>query len=295
MTVVRSWDPSTPNLRFTPEETRESLSVKVNDLRVPAGLHWHRIANLQDGIICNDTPEGVTGGVVQFVRTQPRLASSVGVRQRRLQYGRFLIESGCTFKIIREVLAHVPGTLTDTMVALIVGRPERVDWLRQFAPYTRSTKTGSTPSSVAGAGASRRWSSAHAVHSQPWTERALEQWDALPVLARLHRPVSVPLTRPDTGERLKREALTAQLAAAWKTASAGLRPAPARLFYDGGLNATPLAELTRRWAPRRVRWTCWTRGKADLTQRLGDTGAASPFVGIALATMATTSTATAAW
>ncbi|WP_163110866.1 DUF2875 family protein, partial [Acinetobacter baumannii] len=66
---------------------------------------------------------------------------------------------------------------------------------------------------------------------QPWTERALEQWDALPVLARLHRPVSVPLTRPDTGERLKREALTAQLAAAWKTASAGLRPAPARLFY----------------------------------------------------------------
>ncbi|MGZ0843228.1 type VI lipase adapter Tla3 domain-containing protein [Klebsiella pneumoniae subsp. pneumoniae] len=33
MTVVRSWDPSTPNLRFTPEETRESLSVKVNDLR----------------------------------------------------------------------------------------------------------------------------------------------------------------------------------------------------------------------------------------------------------------------
>lgn len=23
------------------------------------------------------------------------------------------------------------------MVALIVGRPERVDWLRQFAPYTK--------------------------------------------------------------------------------------------------------------------------------------------------------------
>lgn len=44
VTVVRGWDPSTPNLRFTPEETRESLSVKVNDLRVPAGLHWHRIA-----------------------------------------------------------------------------------------------------------------------------------------------------------------------------------------------------------------------------------------------------------
>ena len=40
MTVVRGWSPKTPNLRFTPEETQESLSIKVNDLRMPAGLHW---------------------------------------------------------------------------------------------------------------------------------------------------------------------------------------------------------------------------------------------------------------
>ncbi|MBG5751860.1 DUF2875 family protein, partial [Pseudomonas aeruginosa] len=121
----------------------------------------------------------------------------------------------------------------------------------------------------------------------PWTERALEQWDALPVLARLHRPVSVPLTRPDTGERLKREALTAQLAAAWKTASTGLRPAPARLFYDGGLNATPLAELTPALGAAQSSLDLLdSRESYDLTQRLGDTGAASPFVGIALATMA---------
>ncbi|MGP6219109.1 type VI lipase adapter Tla3 domain-containing protein, partial [Pseudomonas paraeruginosa] len=59
VTVVRGWDPNTPNLRFSAERTKRSLSVKVNNLRTPAGLHWHRIANLQDGIICNDTPEGV--------------------------------------------------------------------------------------------------------------------------------------------------------------------------------------------------------------------------------------------
>ncbi|MFU1922921.1 hypothetical protein ACM6PT_38100, partial [Klebsiella pneumoniae] len=97
----------------------------------------------------------------------------------------------------------------------------------------------------------------------------------------------VPLTHPDTGERLKREALTAQLAAAWKTASAGLRPAPARLFYDGGLNATPLAELTPALGAAQSSLDLLdSRESYDLTQRLGDTGAASPFVGIALATMA---------
>ena len=120
---------------------------------------------------------------------------------------------------------------------------------------------------------------------QPWTERALEQWDALPVLARLHRPVSVPLTRPDTGERLKREAHRTTGGAAW-TASAGLRPAPARLFYDGGLNATPLAELTPALGAASSLDLLDSRESYDLTQRLGDTGAASPFVGIALATMA---------
>ncbi|EPS0611347.1 type VI secretion system tip protein TssI/VgrG, partial [Pseudomonas aeruginosa] len=183
---------------------------------------------------------------------------------------------------------RVPGTLTDTMVALIVGRPERVDWLRQFAPYTKVNENRIDPEF-------RGWGwrkppvefRPTPFIPQPWTERALEQWDALPVLARLHRPVSVPLTRPDTGERLKREALTAQLAAAWKTASAGLRPAPARLFYDGGLNATPLAELTPALGAAQSSLDLLdSRESYDLTQRLGDTGAASPFVGIALATMA---------
>ncbi|MEM8006796.1 DUF2875 family protein, partial [Morganella morganii subsp. sibonii] len=95
------------------------------------------------------------------------------------------------------------------MVALIVGRPERVDWLRQFAPYTKVNENRIDPEF-------RGWGwrkppvefRPTPFIPQPWTERALEQWDALPVLARLHRPVSVPLTHPDTGERLKREALT---------------------------------------------------------------------------------------
>ncbi|RTS00353.1 DUF2875 domain-containing protein, partial [Pseudomonas paraeruginosa] len=246
VTVVRGWDSNTPNLRFTPEETRESLSVKVNDLRVPAGLHWHRIANLQDGIICNDTPEGVLETLFRLFEHHPDLPAVLVYANEGINMAWALSSKNVSGKSLGGGSGpRVSGALTDTMVALIVGRPERVDWLRQYAPYTKVNENRIDPEF-------RGWGwrkppvefRPTRFIPQPWTERALEQWDALPVLARLHRPVSVPLTRPDTGERLKREALTAQLAAAWKTASTGLRPAPARLFYDGGLNATPLAELT---------------------------------------------------
>ena len=123
MTVVRSWDPSTPNLRFTPEETRESLSVKVNDLRVPAGLHWHRIANLQDGIICNDTPEGVLEALFSLFERNPDLPAVLVYANEGFNMAGSLSSRDVPLKSLGEVLAHVPGTLTDTMVALIVGRP----------------------------------------------------------------------------------------------------------------------------------------------------------------------------
>ncbi len=275
VTVVRSWDPSTPNLRFTPEETRESLSVKVNDLRVPAGLHWHRIANLQDGIICNDTPEGVLEALFSLFERNPDLPAVLVYANEGFNMAGSLSSRDVPLKSLGGGSGpRVPGTLTDTMVALIVGRPERVDWLRQFAPYTKVNENRIDPEF-------RGWGwrkppvefRPTPFIPQPWTERALEQWDALPVLARLHRPVSVPLTRPDTGERLKREALTAQLAAAWKTASAGLRPAPARLFYDGGLNATPLAELTPALGAAQSSLDLLdSRESYDLTQRRGEFG-----------------------
>ncbi|MBO3274699.1 DUF2875 family protein [Pseudomonas sp. Milli4] len=287
ITVVRGWNPDTPNLRFTPEETRESLSVMVNDLRAPAGLHWHRIRNLQDGIICNDTPEGLLESLFQLFERYPDLPAVLVYANEGFNMALSLMTKG-NRPIGVGTGPRQPGELTDTMVALIVGRPERVDWLRQYAPYTKVNANKIDPEF-------RGWGwrkppvefQPSPFIPQPWTVRAFEQWDAMPVLARLHRPVTVALTRPDTGERLKREALTAQLAAGWKNATDPLSPKPARLFYDGGLNATPLAELTP--ALRAAHSTLDlldSRESYDLTQRLGDTGAASPFVGIALATMA---------
>ncbi len=286
ITVVSGWNPKTPNLRFTPERTRNSLSVMVNDMRTPAGLHWHRIRNLQDGIICNDTPETLLENLFQLFERNPDLPAVLVYTNEGFSMSYAL--SAKKAPLIGGPGPRKTGELTDSMVALVIGRPERVEWLRYYAPFTKVNKNKIDPE-FTGWG----WRKPPVEFQpsefipQPWTERAFEQWDALPVLARIHRPVTVSLQRPDNGERLKREALTAQLAAGWKKATDAVTPTPARVFYDGGLNSTPLAELLPALTAAHSSLDLLdSREGYDLTQRLGDTGAASPFVGIALATMA---------
>lgn len=289
ITVVRGWTPDTPNLRFTPNETREMLTSMVNSYRTDAGLHWHRIRNVQDGIVCNDTPEGLVENLFQLFERNPDLPAVLIYNAEGISMAGALSSKDVTLRSLGAVAGpRQPDKLTDSMVAMVVGRPERVEWLRYYAQFTKVNDNKIDPEF-------RGWGLRKPAVEfqpsefipQPWTQRAFEQWDALPVLARIHRPVIVSLQRPDTGERLKREALTSQLANGWKKATDTLPSKPSRLFYDGGLNSVPLAELS---PALRVAHSSLdlldSREGYDLTQRLGDTGSASPFVGIALATMA---------
>ena len=286
ITVVRGWNPESSNLRFTPEETRESLSLMVNDMRSPAGLHWHRIRNLKNGIVCNDTPEGLVESLFQLFEHNPDLPAVLVYSNEGFSMSFSLSAKGDP--IIGGGGPRKPGELTDSMVALVVGRPERVEWLRYYAQYAKVNDNKIDPEF-------RGWGwrkppvefQPSEFIPQPWTQRAFEQWDAMKVLAKIHRPVTVSLKRPDNGERLKHDALTAQLAAGWKKATDTLTPQPSRLFYDGGLNRAPITELSPALRAAQSSLDLLdSRESYNLTQRLGDTGSASPFVGIALATMA---------
>ncbi|WP_306108717.1 type VI lipase adapter Tla3 domain-containing protein [Pseudomonas sp. Fl4BN1] len=289
ITVVRGWDPQTPNLRFRPERTQKMLTNTVNSYRTDSGLHWHRIRNVQDGIVCNDTPEVLVENLFQLFELNPDLPAVLIYTLDGINMAGALSSKDISLKSLGAVAGpRQPDKLTDAMVALVIGRPERVEWLRYYAPFTKVNKNKIDPEFT---GWGWRKPAVEFQPSefipQPWTEHALEQWDALPVLAKIHRPITVSLQRPDNGERLKREALSAQLAAGWKKAIDGIAPAPARLFYDGGLNSVPLAELMPALTIAHSALDLLdSRESYDLTQRLGDTGAASPFVGIALATMA---------
>lgn len=287
ITVVRGWSAATPNLRLSPDDTKEMLGSMVDSLRTEAGLHWHRIKYLQGEAVCNDEPEMLVESLFQLFERYPDLPAVLVYNVEGFNMALALTTKG-NKPIGVGTGPRQPGELTDSMVAMVIGRPERVEWLRYYAQFAKVNENKIDPE-FTGWGARKpavEFQPSEFI-PQPWTQRAFEQWDALPVLAKLHRPVTVSLLRPDNGERLKREALTAKLAAGWKSATDGLPQKPSRMFFDGGLNTTPLAELMPALTAANSSLDLLdSRESYDLSQRLGDTGSASPFVGLALATMA---------
>lgn len=181
-----------------------------------------------------------------------------------------------------------PGELTDSVVALVVARPERIAWLREFAKYTKSK-----PDSIDPAFTGWERTPPHTFQPSPFfpapiTQRGFEQWDRLKVLARLHRPVVVSLHQEGkTSIPLKGTARDKALASGWDQAVSALSAPPARAFFDTGKPSGGIAELAPGlYAAQQSVDLLDATQSYDLTQRLGDTGAASPFVGLALATMA---------
>lgn len=292
ITITRGYNPKAEHLRTSPESVQAMLREMVNKTRQPAGLHWHEIHQLADGEICSDTPEDVIEDIFRTFEANPDMPAMLvyvvdGINMAGALGSRGVLPVGAGDG------PRKPGSLTDAMVALVVARPERVNWLREYARYT---KPNPNPISPRFAGWARVPPSPMNFQPSPfiplpWNKRAFEQWDAMKTLAILHRPVTVSLDNPaKPGTRLKNEALGTALAEGWKKAIEGITPPPARLFYDGGQRPVtpPLAELMPALkiagSPLDL---LESKESYDLTQRLGDTGAASPFVGIALAAMAT--------
>ncbi|ULU23590.1 type VI lipase adapter Tla3 domain-containing protein [Dyella terrae] len=293
VTVVRGWSPETPNPRLTADDVNEMLTTMVDGLRPDAGLHWHRIRSLPNGIACDDDPEFVIESIFQLFERSPDLPAVLIYTVDGFNMQAALSSKNVSLRSIKGggTGPRESGELTDSMVALVVGRRERINWLRFYAPYTKVNKNPIDPEFTGWARPPKQTFVSTTYIPQPFTKRALEQWDALKTLAVLHRPVTVSLDNPaKPGTRLKNEALVTALADGWKKAIDGVTPSPARVFYDGGPKpvAPPLAELTPalKVAGSSVDLLD-SKESYDLTQRLGDTGAASPFVGIALATMAT--------
>ncbi|HHX1604477.1 TPA: type VI lipase adapter Tla3 domain-containing protein [Pseudomonas aeruginosa] len=286
ITIVRSYNPQAARLRNTPEEVQVMLQGMANRQRQPAGLHWHRIHQLDNGIVTSDTPEDALETVFRTFEANPDMPALLVYVVEGLNMTVALSSKG-TRLLGAGSGERKPGELVNAMTALIFARPERMEWLRFFAPYT---KVNGVPLYPGFAGWERQPPVAFQPSPfipQPWTRRGMEQWDALKVLAWVQRPVSVSLQHPDNGKRLKQQALTARLAEGWRQAIDAIQPPPARLFYDGGPHTTPLAELAPALhAANSPLDLLESKESYDLTQRLGDTGAASPFVGLALATMA---------
>ncbi|WP_176167837.1 MULTISPECIES: DUF2875 family protein [Rhodanobacteraceae] len=121
-----------------------------------------------------------------------------------------------------------------------------------------------------------------------WTEWQIDLFDRAPLLGYLHRPITVRL-RDDEDKPFDIDAATAALTAGWERA-VGTLPAgeaPVRVFRDTrndhGVTKVLAPILRSQATPINV--DNMDQG-FDIGVRLGNTGIASPFVQIALGTMA---------
>ena len=294
ITVVRGWSADMPDRYRPPERVEVMLDGLVPGGLAPAGLHWHYVSPLPDGIICSDEPETLIERVFQLFENQPDLPLVLIYSVEGINMAGVL---GSKYKrpIGTGTGPRQPGQLTDAMVAMVVGRPERLQWLRNFAPYTKVHDNRINPEFTGW-----RWIGPKVpfvptqFFPKPWTQRSFQQFDSIPALAKLHRPVTVSL-QDATGKRLKGDALKRAQAAAWTEATRSLNVVPARVFHDTG---KPTDVMLAEWSPalKAVQSPVdllASDQSYNLTKRLGDTGSASPFVGIALATMASFSNADA--
>ena len=284
LTVVRDYDSKQDQLRHSPERVSIFLNGMADRAMGPAGLHWHRSKPLRPGVICNNTPEEFVGYLFRVFEQNPDMPAL-------LVYGldSYAMHSALGTRDDKPIGLssgpRQPGELTDAVTAIVFARPERLDWLRGFAKYTKPHKNDIDPAFTGW-----RRNPPYSFQPSPWfpqpiTERGFQQWDRLTPLARLHRPVEVSLQ--SDGIPLKGEVRHAAIANAWTQAVTPLAHAPARVFYDAGLDRSALADLLPALQLAGSPLDLLASDQSyDLTQRLGDTGAASPFVGIALATMA---------
>ncbi|WP_162851831.1 type VI lipase adapter Tla3 domain-containing protein [Azoarcus indigens] len=285
VTVVRDYDPRMERPRVPPQDMEESLTKMVSRELGPAGLHWHRIRQLDHGVICKTDPEALLETLFQLFEQHPDLPALMVYALDSFNMRAALSSKNVSLDSISPPGARLPDTPTDAVVALVVARPERLAWLREFARYTKAEPGSIDPAFKGWARTPPRRFQPTPFFPEPITQRGLAQWDRLKVLARLHRPVTVSL--PQGKAALKGSTRDKALAMGWDQAAAGLPSAPARVFFDTGRLSGGTAQLAPALHLAQQPIDILDAQQSyDLSLRVGDIGAASPFVGIALATMA---------
>ena len=203
-------------------------------------------------------------------------------------------------QVFRPKQAHI---LSDSWTFLTLVRRGRIDRLRPYAPFVQDTMKIER---FEGKGLTRNWSEFAGWKSpppqpfiptpylpQPWTPFQIDQFDHLENFGTLHRPQVVSYI-DEQGKLLNARQRQARFDLALRAALAPLGgKLPVRIFYDAGNVADergtasrllPLISSLR--APDLAFDLLDPRHGYDLARILGDTGAGSPFVGVAVATMA---------
>lgn len=263
------------------------FSESIEGFRNMAEMHTHKTISV--GSQFANEPEEVMERVFTFFEINPELPALL-----------ILATDGDT---IRELVgdasreAHWNGDprqfdcMQESTAALLLARRDRVDALRPFAKRgvpafsAGEVPPGFKPSKFV---------------PQPWTFGQVQQFDSIPTIAVLHRPNRVSFSKDKDGNStadadkktnlMHKQERQVAFKAAFDTALKEIpNGAAARVYYDAGA-ADPSNHLVSLSLAAHDSLPSIdlleTNDGCDISRRIGNTGAASPFVQWALAAMA---------
>jgi len=176
-----------------------------------------------------------------------------------------------------------PDGITETVVGILLGRKDRIEAMRSF---TRTDPTGADPMTPYWEKDPKRGKGEFRTTEwlpTAWSRTLIEQFSDLTVLGRLHRPQYAVFQGESPASR------ATSMKHAWNAALESLEN-PGRnqhLIYDyGDVDfGRRIVPLTRAMAGLDPEFDVIEQG-TNVHRCLGDTGAATPFLGLALAVMA---------
>lgn len=262
-----------PTNQFDPDRAPEYIDYDyINGLRQPAGLHGHMTKQIRRPIF-SDLPESVLESAFQFFDYYPEAPALLIA----VQGG---IESSNGY--------HKASDPSDSVASILLARRDRVDLIR---PYVRASTGPNAYKEVHPAGKPPFLPSQFV--PKAWLDWQIKQFDDLPTIGILHRPVIVSYMKDKDGKvtgnpEQKKKLMNdheKQLAFqnAWKPIMDALPPGSkqARIFYDHGAanNGKALVPLSLALHLQDPRFDLFDPKQGyNIHRRLGETGAASPFV-----------------
>jgi hypothetical protein len=269
-------------------DNAEFFTGRIDSLRKQAGMQAHQIVSV--GIFDSDEPEEILERIFTFFEVNPEVPALLV----------FATDGDLTRKLVgdisrKEYWEDGPRrfrSMATTVVALVLARRERVDaYLRPFA--------GSRATHLYPAGLAKPGFNPSKYLPQAWTAEQLDQFDALPTIAAVHRPIRVCYREKQDGktsingrQQVRIVPLQMRHAAFKEGVDTALQSIPggkpSRVFFDTGDCETgghiaPLSLAAHDSLPS-LELTD-PEVAIDFSRRIGNTGACSPVVMWALAAL----------
>jgi hypothetical protein len=268
-----------PNVYVMPTRRIETRTRPGNDdydwigtIFQPAGLHGHQTKQIRKPIY-SDLPESVLESAFQFFEYHPEVpVLLIAVRDWNGTPEGY----------------HKQGDPTESIASILLARRDRIEAMR---PYVRASKGPNAYNEVNPKGKPPFKPSEFM--PETWLDWQIKQFDDLPTIGILHRPVTVTYMKDKDGHptlepKLKKTLMSdhdKQLAfqAGWKTAL-GVLPEgqkQARIFYDHGdaSHGKAVVPLSLNLHLNDPHFDMFDpKNGYNIHRRLGETGAASPFV-----------------